>query len=259
MLFDTHTHINDEKYDNYEDVIQSFHAEGGKGCIVCGCDFPTSKSSLEIAQKNKNIYATLGMHPHDSKNYNNEMEQFIINNASNPKVVAIGEIGLDYYYDLSERDVQKEVFVKQIKLANQVGLPIVFHIRDAMGDFLEVLQQNKQYFQNGGIVHSFSGSLQVAKYLIDFGFYLSFNGIITFKNANKVLEVIKNIPLDKILIETDCPYLTPEPFRGKINCPQYVELVAKKIAEIKGISIEEVLKITFENARRVFTKITEIE
>lgn len=258
MLFDTHTHINDEKYTGYQEVMDSFERAGGKGCIVCGCDFPSSISSLEIAEKHKNVYATIGMHPHDSKDYSEEMEQYLIKNADNPKVVAIGEIGLDYYYDLSERDIQKKVFVQQIKLADQVGLPIVFHIRDAMGDFLDILQENKQYFNHGGVVHSFSGSLQIAEYLIKFGFYLSFNGIITFKNANKVLEVIRNIPLDRILIETDCPYLTPEPFRGQINRPQYVELVAKKIAELKGISLEDVLEKTFENARRVFTKITEI-
>lgn len=258
MLFDTHTHINDEKYSNYQDFIEAFEKADGKGCIVCGCDFPSSISSLEIAQQYKNVYATIGMHPHDSKDYTDEMEKYLIKNAKNPKVIAIGEIGLDYYYDLSERDIQKEVFVKQIKLADKVGLPVVFHIRDAMGQFLDILQANKQYFKHGGVVHSFSGSLQIAKYLIDFGFYLSFNGIITFKNANRVLDVIKNIPIEKILIETDCPYLTPEPFRGKINCPQYVEFVAKKIAELKEIPVEEVLKITFENARRVFTKITEI-
>lgn len=255
MLIDTHTHLNDDKYQGYkiEQLLDKVD-----GAIIASCDIDSNYTGLALANNYKNIWTTLGIHPHDSKSYNEDIEKFICQNYNNPKVVAIGEIGLDYYYDFSDRDTQKKIFIRQLQLANQFGLPVVFHIREAMGDFVEILDQNKNLLNNGGVVHSYSGSVETAKILIEKGLYLSFNGIITFKNAKKAIDVIKEVPLEKILIETDCPYLTPEPYRGKINMPQYVELVAGKIAEIKNVSVDDVINITYQNAKRLFFKMGDI-
>lgn len=254
MIFDTHTHLNDKKFCDYDIATL---LKGVDGVIVASCDIDSNYTGLELANKYPNIFTTLGIHPHDSKTYNDGIERFLINNYNNPKVVAIGEIGLDYYYNFSDKETQKKIFIRQLQLANQFKLPVVFHIRDAMGDFIEILNNNKNLLNNGGVVHSYSGSVETAKELIKLGMYLSFNGIITFKNSKKAVEVIKEIPLNNILIETDCPYLTPEPYRGQINLPMYVVKVAEKIAEIKNISKEEVLNVTYQNAQKVFVKLGE--
>lgn len=254
MIFDTHTHINDKKFCDFD---IKFLLNGVDGVIVASCDKESNYSGLDLANKYSNVFTTLGIHPHDSKTYDDEIEKFIIDNCNNPKVVAIGEIGLDYYYNFSDKDTQKRVFIKQLQLANQFNLPVVFHIRDAMGDFIEILNQHKNLLNNSGVVHSYSGSVETAKELIKLGLYLSFNGILTFKNSKKAIEVVKEIPMERILIETDCPYLTPEPYRGKINLPMYVIKVAEKIANIKNISIEEVLDTAYNNAKNLFTKLGE--
>ena len=252
MIIDSHCHIYDKKLDEIrEDILQNI--DKNNQVCVCNADcVETSQFCVSLAKSNKNVYATVGFHPHEAKDCNEEKLKEIELLAKNNKVVAIGEIGLDYYYDFSPREEQKEVLKKQIILANKLNLPCVFHVREATEDFLNILKEMKDYFSCSAVVHSFSGSVEVAKILIDYGFYLGINGIVTFKNANKILDVVSAVPLEKMLIETDCPYLTPVPHRGKVNRPEYVEYVAEKIAEIKNITKEEVVKITTQNALKLF-------
>jgi len=253
MLIDTHCHLYDEKIENPQRIIDNFEKDNILACVMCADTMENSIKVLDFA-KNKNVYAGIGVHPETADNYSDEVEKFIIENDENEKVVAVGEIGLDYYHEFCSRELQKEVFIKQIKLAYSLKLPMIIHIREAYGDFLEILKEYKKYFEFGGVVHSFSGSVEIAKILIDYGFYLSFNGIATFKNANKILSVIKEVPLDKILVETDSPYLTPEPFRGRVNEPKYVEFVARKVAELKDMDYLEICNILNANAKKLFFK-----
>ncbi len=252
MIIDSHCHLYDEKLDNIRDKIIENLEKTGQVCICSSDNIESSKKSIFIANSSNNIYATIGTHPHCANQFKDKDLQIYKNLSKNKKVVAIGEIGLDYFYDYSPRDIQKEVLIKQIKLACELSLPCVFHVRDAIQDFLEIVKNNKQFLNNSALIHSFSGSIEVAKILLNLDFYFSFNGIITFKNANKILEVVKFIPIDRILIETDSPYLTPVPYRGDINRPEYVELVAEKIAVLKNLSKDEVINITTNNAKKFF-------
>ncbi len=254
MLFDTHTHINDEKYPSSEQIVQSFAQDGVGGCIIAGCDKETSLSALDIARTNDNIYSTVGLHPHYANKFDLDMQNVINTLCQDDKVVAVGEIGLDYHYDFCSHEVQRDTFVKQIELAYLNKLPIVFHIREAMGDFETILQENADKLAYGGVVHSYSGSIESANKFLRYGLYLSFNGVITFNNANKIIDVVKAVPMDRILIETDCPYLTPVPYRGQLNYPKYVRIVAEKIGEIKSISTEEVIEQSYENAKKLFKR-----
>lgn len=252
MLVDSHCHLYDEKLDEIRPSIIK-NLEDLDMLVVCsGDDVQTSLKSVELSKNCKNIFATIGTHPHFANDFKKEDLETYKKIAKENRVVAIGEIGLDYYYEYSPREKQKEVLINQIKLANELSLPCVFHVREAIGDFLEIVKANKDYLKNGGVVHSFNGSIESAKILLNLGFYLSFNGISTFKNARNVLDLIKFVPLNRILIETDSPYLTPVPFRSEVNRPEYVSFVAKKVAEIKGKTEEEIIKITHENASRLF-------
>lgn len=255
MIIDTHCHLNDKKFNNINEVISNFVSDQVELAICNSSGEKDFDELISMSQTNSQIYCTIGIHPHEANTYNDNVKNRILTLAKNPKVVAIGEIGLDYYYDFCDRQVQKQTMISQIELANQLQLPIVFHIRDAMGDFLEYVRQNKSKFKYGAEIHSFSGSVEVAKELISYGFYLGFNGIITFKNANKILDVIKAVPLESILIETDAPYLTPEPYRGKVNEPKYTHLVAQKIAQIKNLPVSTVIEQTNKNAYTFFNKI----
>lgn len=252
MIIDSHCHIYDEKLNEIrEDILKNI--KSNNQICICNADCEsTSKKCIELASQNKNVFATVGFHPHQANEFNDNSLEVIKELSFNKKVVAIGEVGLDYYYDFSPREKQKEVLKKQIILANELKLPCVYHVRDATEDFLAILKEMAQYLNFSGVVHSFSGSIETAKILLNYGFYLGFNGIVTFKNANKILEVVKYVPIEKILIETDCPYLTPVPFRGQVNRPEYVDLVAQKIAEIKGITKEDVILITTNNASKLF-------
>lgn len=255
MLFDTHTHLNDEQYDDAYAEIRRMKENGVGGCIVIGCDRKSSLSSVEIADNSDHIYAAIGIHPQDAGQLSEDVIDEFISLSQDPKVVAIGEIGLDYHYENYPREKQKEVFIRQLRLADELGLPIVLHVRDAMGDCIELIKDNAKYIRHGGVVHSYSGSIESAKILMKYGLFFSFNGVITFKNASNVLEVVKQLPMDRILIETDCPYLTPVPYRGQMNRPENVRLVAEKIASIKGLSVEEVIDQTYANAKAVFKRI----
>ncbi|WHY34290.1 TatD family hydrolase [Cytobacillus firmus] len=252
MFFDTHAHLNAEQYnEDLQEVIDRAFSEGVSNIVVVGFDRPTIEKAMELTEQYEFIYACVGWHPVDAIDMTEEDLLWIEELSSHPKVVALGEMGLDYYWDKSPKDIQKEVFRKQIRLAKKVKLPIVIHNRDATSDIVEILKEEGAG-EVGGIMHCFSGSPEIAQECVDMNFYISLGGPVTFKNAKKPKEVADVIPLEKLLIETDCPYLTPHPHRGKRNEPSYVKLVAEQIAEIKGLSTEEVAQATTENAKKLF-------
>lgn len=253
MLFDSHAHLNDERFDeDREELINSLKAKGVDLVLNPGACIETSKSSVDLANKYDFIYAAVGVHPHDV----GEMTEEDIENLrklalENEKVKAIGEIGLDYYYDNSPREIQKKWFKRQIELANELKLPIIIHDRDAHGDTFEIIKNTKSP-EIGCVLHCYSGNVELAKEYVKMGCYISIPGTVTFKNNKKTREVAKEIPLEYLLIETDSPYMAPEPHRGKRNDPSLVQFVADKIAQEKGISYEQVCKATKENAKRFF-------
>ena len=255
MLIDTHCHLNDEKLlCDADEIVASFKDDGLESAICLGYDMPSSECAVSLAEKFGKIYAAVGVHPHDADTLDDEACQRILELAKHDKVVAIGEIGLDYYYDLSEREVQKPAFAKQIELANQAELPIALHVRDAYEDTRKILFDMKGYVKNGLLLHCYSGSSEYVKIFDKLDAYYAFGGAITFKNAKHNLESLAVVPKDRLLLETDCPYMTPVPFRGKTNEPKYVALVAQKAAQVLGVSVEEIEKITTQNAKRLFTR-----
>lgn len=252
MLFDTHAHLNAEQFDtDLEEVIARAKAEKVERIVVVGFDKPTITRAMELIEEYDFIYAAIGWHPVDAIDMTEEDLSWIKELSSHEKVVAIGETGLDYHWDKSPKDIQKEVFRKQIALAKEVNLPIIIHNRDATEDVVTILKEEGAE-EVGGIMHCFTGSTEVARQCMDMNFYISFGGPVTFKNAKKPKEVAKEIPNDRLLIETDCPFLTPHPFRGKRNEPSYVKYVAEQLAELKGLTYEEIASITTENAKRLF-------
>jgi TatD DNase family protein len=252
MLFDTHVHLNADQYDeDLEEVIARAKEAGVTNMVVVGFDRPTITRAMELVEQYDFLYACVGWHPVDAIDMTEEDLGWIEELASHPKVVAIGEMGLDYHWDKSPKEIQKEVFRKQIRLAKKVKLPIVIHNREATADIVEILKEEGAE-EVGGIMHCFSGSPEVAKECVKMNFYISLGGPVTFKNAKKPKEVAAEIPLDQLLIETDCPYLAPHPYRGKRNEPGYVRLVAEEIGEIKGLTLEEVAEATTRNAKKIF-------
>lgn len=250
-IIDSHAHLDDERFDeDRQEIIDNLDNEGIRAVINPSCDIVTARKAVELATNNSNIYAMVGTHPHDAKDYNEETKKEYIDLSKNKKVVAVGEIGLDYYYDLSDRQIQKEVFIDQIQLAKELGLPIVIHSRDAFEDSYEIL--SKYGAGHKVLLHAFSGSWEVCQRYLNLGFKIAIGGVITFKNAKKLLEVGEKVPLDSLLLETDSPYLTPTPFRGKRNQPAYTRLVAEKIAELKGIDVEEVTRACYANTVEFF-------
>lgn len=250
MLIDSHCHLYDTKLDKIRDEIISSLQKEDLFCISCGDGLASSKQCVELA-KHPNIFATVGTHPHEANDFVIGDLETYKQLAKNKKVVAIGEIGLDYYYDFSPRERQKDILKKQIILASELSLPCVFHVREATKDFLDILSELSGHLRPS-VVHSFNGSIDTAKILLKYGFYLSFNGISTFSNAKNVLDVISFVPLDRFLIETDSPYLAPVPHRGEVNRPNYVYLVAEKIAQVKGLPVEQIIDIANANAIRLF-------
>lgn len=252
MLFDTHAHLNAEQFEeDLKDVIERAKQEGVGNMVIVGFDRPTITKAMELVEKYEFMYASVGWHPVDAIDMTNDDLAWIEELASHPKVVALGEMGLDYYWDKSPKEIQKEVFRKQIRLAKKVKLPIIIHNREATADIVNILREEGAS-EVGGIMHCFSGSVEVAEECIQMNFHISLGGPVTFKNARKPKEVAEAIPLEKLLIETDCPYLAPHPYRGKRNEPSYVKLVAEQIAEIKGISFEVVAEKTTDNAKKLF-------
>jgi len=251
MIWDTHAHIDDPSYrEDFQEVITRMKSAGISRVTNVGYDLPSSRRSVKLAQDYDFIYAAIGVHPHNAEGVTAETLKELLELAKQPKVVAWGEIGLDYYRDLSPRPIQKEVCIQQIKLANEVGLPIVIHNRDAHQDILEIVKAHPPLY--GGVFHCYSGSWEMAEILLKLGFYLSFAGPVTYKNARHTVEVAKHVPLDRILVETDSPYLTPEPRRGKRNEPTYVREVVNKLSEIKNLNFENVAFQTMHNAETVF-------
>ncbi len=252
MLFDTHAHFNDNRFKHDRDeAIKNAHESGVSYILNVSYNIPSIDHSVSLSRRYSYIYAAVGIHPHYSKEMNDEVLNKVRSMAGNEKVVGIGEIGLDYFRDLSPRDVQKKWFVEQIDLAKELKLPVIVHIRDANEDALNVLKAENAR-DVGGIIHSFSGDVKMAKEVLDNNFYISVGGPVTYRNVRNLIDVVKFVPDDRLLIETDCPYLTPEPFRGKRNDSSLVRLVAEKIADVKGKSFEEIANVTTNNAKRLF-------
>lgn len=252
MLIDSHAHLDDERFDKDRDaLIKSLKEDGIDLVINSGSDVASSIKSVSLSEQYENIYAAVGVHPHSAKEMEESTIEVLKSFTGREKVVAIGEIGLDYYYDNSPRDIQRQKFIEQLNLAKEVDLPVIIHSRDAAQETFDILKEA----QDGnleGVIHCYSGSVDMALEYIKLGFYISLGGPVTFKNARVSKEVAKAVPIDKLLIETDSPYLTPEPNRGKRNEPAYVRYVAGTIAEIRGIPFEEIAIRTSENAKRLF-------
>lgn len=252
MLFDTHVHLNDEQFnEDLQEVIERAKEAGISYMVVVGFNRPTIERAISLVKEYDFLYASIGWHPVDAIDMTDKDLAWIEEMAANPKVVALGEMGLDYHWDKSPHDVQKEVFRRQIGLAKKLKLPIIIHNRDATEDVVQILREENAE-EVGGIMHCFSGSAETAKECIEMNFHISLGGPVTFKNAKKPKRVAIEVPLDRLLIETDCPYLAPHPYRGKRNEPAYVKLVAEQVAELKEISFEEVAQKTTENAKKLF-------
>jgi len=252
MLFDTHVHLNDTKYDeDLEMVLNRAKEAGVTRMLVVGFDQKTNRRAIELAESHTGIYASVGWHPVDAIDLTEQLWEEVLELANHPKVVAIGECGLDYYWDKSPEDIQRVVFERQIELAKQVQKPLIIHMRDSIADTYTVLKENNAQ-HIGGVMHCYSGSKEMAVEFLKLNFKISLGGPVTFKNGRKPQEVAEIVPLDALLIETDAPYLAPHPYRGKRNEPSYVSLVAEKIAEIKGLSYEELCRITTENGMELF-------
>lgn len=252
MLFDSHAHYNDSRFEKDIDEVLSSMNENNVGMILNSCsNLDEVPDILKICKKYPFIYASVGIHPHDVKDLKDSDMDMLIKYAENEKVKAIGEIGLDYFYDNSPRDLQKKWFARQVEVAKQIKLPIIIHDRDAHKDCMDILK-SENIQDIGGVFHCYSGSVEMAKEILDWGMYIAFGGSLTFKKSVRPVEVAKYVPLDRILIETDCPYLTPEPHRGKRNSSLYIHYVAEKLAQIKGVSVEEIENATFENGKRCF-------
>ena len=251
MLFDTHAHLNDEAFNqDREELLASLQDKGISLVMNAGCSLEASREVVEMAKLYPWLYAAVGSHPDAADEVNEDaLEEYRTLCKLNPKVKAIGEIGLDYHYEDIPRDIQKKAFIAQMELAKELDMPVIVHERDAHEDGMNII---RQFPTVKGVFHCYSGSAEMARQLTDMGWYLGFTGVLTFKNARKAVETAEVIPLDRIVIETDCPYMAPEPFRGKRNDPSLVYRVAEKLAEIRGISVEEAQKATFENGKRLY-------
>jgi len=252
MIFDTHAHYDDEAFDSDREELLSGMKEKGVECIVnIGASLASCRTTLELTEKYPFIYGAIGIHPSDTAELTDEDMNWLKSKAENDKIVAIGEIGLDYYWPEPDRETQKKWFKEQLKLAEELKLPVVIHSRDAAKDTLEILQ-NWNDKKTRGVIHCFSYTWEIAKEYLAMDYYFGIGGVLTFKNARKLVEAVEYIPMEKILLETDCPYLAPEPYRGKRNQSEYIYYVADKLAEQKGLGREDVLRITGENARTFY-------
>lgn len=248
-IFDTHSHYDDSKFDpDREELLNNLQSQGVSLVVSCGCDIDSTQFNFDLAQKYDYMYFAAGFHPENLKGATLDDLKVIERFAKNDKCVAIGEIGLDYYWMDSSKEEQKKFFKAQIELAKKLDMPIIVHDRDAHGDTLDILRETKPK----GVVHCFSGSKEMAKEIIKLGMYIGLNGVVTFNNARKSLEVAKEIPIERLVLETDCPYLAPTPMRGKRNDSHYIAYIAEKIGSLLGIDAQELLNITNENAKRLY-------
>lgn len=251
-MIDSHAHYDDEQFDADRDEIIRKAVEAGVTHIINpGCDVESSQQAIALAKKHPEVFAAVGVHPHEASSCDEQTLLRLEALAQEEKVVAIGEIGLDYHYDFSPREVQKDWFAKQVALAGKLGLPIIIHDRESHQDVLDIVKAFRSELTTG-VFHCFSGSVEMAKAVLDMGFYIGIGGSLTFKNARKPVEVVQYAPLDRLLIETDCPYMAPEPFRGRRNWSVYLKYVVEKIAAIKGMDCLEVERQTSDNARALF-------
>ena len=251
MLFDTHAHLNDPAFDPDRETLMESFAAAGVGLVMnAGCSLESSRDIVAMAEKCPWLYASVGSHPDSANEVNEEvLEEYRKLCKLSGKVKAIGEIGLDYYYEDIPRDIQQKAFRMQMALAQELDLPVIVHERDAHNDGLAIV---KEFPKVRGVFHCYSGSAEMARQLVNMGWYIGFTGVLTFKNARKAVETAAAIPLERIVLETDCPFMAPEPFRGKRNHPGYLYRMAEKLAEIRGISLEEVHAATFENGKRLY-------
>lgn len=248
-IFDTHAHYDDEAFDSdRESLVLSLKDRGVVGIVSCGCDIASTVANQNLSHSFDNFYFAAGFHPENLEDFSVEDLEKLEPFFADEKCVAVGEIGLDYHWMNSTKEKQRELFVAQIELAKEKGLPVIVHDREAHGDTLDILKATKP----SGVLHCFSGSVEMAREVIKLGMFLGFNGVATFKNARKIPEVIREIPLDRIVLETDCPYLAPEPHRGKRNDSSFIPFIAQRIGEILGISAQEVLDVTNKNARALY-------
>ncbi len=251
-MIDSHAHLQDEKFSNVEQIINNALNAGVDKIVCSSSSLSASLKAVEISGKFNNVFATIGVHPEEAGEWNESVKEKLVELSKNKKVVAIGEVGLDYFYEFCSREQQKQAFIDQIKLADSLNLPLVIHTRDASGDTMKILRDNLQYLTNGVVIHCFNMSLEILKEILSYGFYISLGGAITFKNARGLLDIVREVDINRLMLETDCPYMAPEPFRGTINEPKNVEYVARKIAELKNMAIEDVKKVTTLNAERFF-------
>lgn len=250
MYFDSHAHYDDEKFDENRDIlIEEMHTNGVDYIINIGADMESSLKSMELAEKYDFIFAAVGVHPHEVENMTEYDIDTLREYAEHKKVVAIGEIGLDYYYDFSPRDKQRYWFKRQLELADELDMPVSIHSRDAAKETFDIISESSV---RKGVIHAYSGSVEMAKDYINMGFYIGVGGVVTFKNAKKLVDVVANVPIERILLETDSPYLSPVPVRGTVNNSQNLKYVADKISCIKQISFEKVCEITAQNAKGIF-------
>jgi len=254
MVIDSHAHLLDPLLrDRAEEILRDLRQDGVECIVEVGTDFKDSRMSLKFAEAHDNVYCTIGVHPMFAGTYDTGFEEWAIAQKSE-KIVAVGECGLDYFHMDYPKDVQRETFVRQIKLAARLGLPLVVHSRDAFEDMYETLNANKKFLKNGVILHCFSGGAEEVERFKAFDAYFAFGGAVTYKNACKAAEAIRVVPENRLLIETDCPYLAPVPFRGQINEPKNVKIVAERIAAITNLTFDEVAKLTTANARRIINR-----
>ncbi len=255
MMIDTHCHLNDEKLLPQADrIVSEFESEGITRAICVGYDMPSSESAVSLAKKYESVYAAIGIHPHDAESADYPAYERLATLSSCEKVVAIGEIGLDYHYDNCPRAIQRGAFAEQIELAQTLGLPLILHVRDAYEEAKRVLYDMSSYLTNGVLLHCYSGSKEMVTDFSRLDAYFAFGGAITFKNAKHNIEALKAVPRDRLLFETDCPYMTPEPFRGRVNEPKYIKYVYERAAEALGASVPQLEEETYNNAKRLFIR-----
>lgn len=252
MIFETHAHYDDKAFDRDRDqLIELFKNEGIAPIVNVGASLESTISTLELAHRYDHVYAAIGVHPSDCAELTEEDIKWLKSFAGDEKVVAIGETGLDYHYDEPDKDTQKKWFIRQIELAKETGLPLVVHSRDAAADTMEILSR-KEYRGQRGIIHCFSYSVELAREYVKMGYYIGVGGVVTFKNGRKLHETVREIPLENIVVETDAPYLSPEPYRGRRNSSAFIPYIIDRIAELKDLSYEEVERAVYENAASLY-------
>lgn len=252
MIFDTHAHYDDDAFEgDREQLLENLKNSGIEGVVNVGASIQTTKNMLELIKKYPFVYGAVGVHPNETAELNEDLLDWLKNVSRTEKVVAIGEIGLDYYWDEPDREIQKHWFVRQMDAARETGLPVIIHSRDAAADTLDLMKaQNARDL--GGVIHCFSYGKEMAREYLDMGFYLGIGGVLTFPNAKKLKEVVEYMPMEQLVLETDCPYLSPVPNRGKRNSSLNLPYVVEAISQMKGISAEEVIEITSRNAKRLY-------